>query len=368
MAKLAFIADIHVGNPASFGGPTICGVNTRGRHVLEALQRAVTAAQDFDGLVICGDLFDTANPSPQLISEVQSILAQGPRTYLLMGNHDMVSDAPGDNALGPLQVLDNVLIIEQPSLDHVGDCMLISIPFRAGDCREWFEDAVAHRMQEVKETGLDTADYPVVLAFHLGVVDSDTPAFLANAHDAIPLEMLQRIMDEHGIDYAFCGNWHNYKRWVGGPRVTQCGALAPTGWDNPGWDYGKVITLNTIIKYSTEIDIPGPRFLSVDSMEAAEVAKIEAARRNCQLYLSLKGAAADCLDDVRAMGINAKAVADTAGAKDATRTAAKAVKEASTLQEALARFVNEMPLTEGMNRQRVQALASRYLAGGGHRQ
>lgn len=355
MARLAFIADIHVGNPTVFGGSIAAGINARGREVLAALEQAVSEVEKYDALVICGDLFDTSSPNPQLIAEVQRILSTGPQTYILLGNHDMVSDAPGDHALGPLAALDNVVVIERPMVDEIKGTQLLSIPFQPGDCREWFADAVA------QVAGGPSPDGGKVLAFHLGVVDSSTPKFLAHAHDAIPLDLLQDIMIKHGIEYAFCGNWHTARRWH---RVTQCGALAPTGFDNPGWEYGKVATIDTSVQHLGSISIPGPRFVVAEGANDAQIARVNAERQRCNLYLQLKGEAADQLDEVRAWGVQARAVTDATEAKKATHAAAAAVREAATLQSALAKYVQQMPLGEGINRERVLELSKKYLMRG----
>ena len=359
MSRLAFIADIHVGNPSAFGGPITCGINNRGRQVLDALEAAVKAVEKYDALVICGDLFDTSAPSPQMVAEVQRILSHAPPTYILLGNHDMVSNASGDHALGPLEPIAHVLIAQRPEVDEIGNTLLLSVPFQPGDAREWFPDAVAQLAKEADTYG----DRKRVLAFHLGIIDSTTPAFLAHAHDAIELEVVQRLMKQHGIDAAFCGNWHNGRNWG---RVVQCGALAPTGWDNAGWDYGQVRTLDTVTGLISSIPVPGPRFITATTAEEARKASLEATRRKCPLYLQLKGEAAteEQLEEVRAWGVQARAVADTADAREATKKAAVAARKATTLQEALAKYVQQMPLAEGVSREAVASMAARYLTRG----
>ena len=356
MAKIAFVADVHVGNPSTFGGPVVCGVNSRGEQVLAALEAAVKATADCDALVVCGDLFDVANPNPQTVARVMSILRSRGTTLILCGNHDMVSASKGDHALAPLDRLKQAEAIDAPhywSADH--KYALLLVPFQPGDAREWFPAAVASLANNVSEVTR-------VLAFHLGVIDKDTPAFLREAHDAIPLEVVQEVMERHGISYAYCGNWHSPKRWG---KIVQCGALAPTGWDNPGWDYGQVHVLDTVTGHMSIVHIPGPRFLTASTLKDAQEAFIDATRRQCALYLTLKGEAAPLLDEVRSWGVTARAVTDTAEVKAATRSAAVAVREAGTLREALAKYVSEMPIAEGVERSKVLALASQYLARGG---
>lgn len=356
MSKLAFTADIHIGNPSAFGGPLVCGVNTRGEQVLDVLSQAVKAIRGSDALVICGDLFDISHPSPQIMRKVQEILRELPHVIALLGNHDMVSTLPGDHALGPLKALPNFHVLERPELVTFGDAVMLAVPFQPGDGKEWLPEVL-----EAWGPKLQMFNIPKVLTFHLGVSDETTPTFLRDSHEAVPLEMVQSLMGQYGIDYAYCGNWHSPKTWG---KVVQCGALCPTGWDNPGWNYGLVRTLNTETGHMGGTHIPGPRFLTATTEEEAAAAKVEAARRNCELYLSLKGEAASQLETVRGWGVTARAVVDTSEAKEATRAAASAVREAGTLKEALARYVAEMPIADGVDRQKVQALAGSYLTRG----
>ncbi len=358
MSKLAFVADVHIGNPTTFGGPVVCGVNNRGAHVLDSLRRAVEAAKDCDTLVLCGDLFDTSHPSPQLVTKVQEILSEGPRVLALLGNHDMVSSTIGDHALGPLAALPNVYLSERPEIVDSGDCQILSVPFQPGDAREWFPSTVAQLVEQADPNKVK------VLVFHLGVADETTPSFLRGAHDAIELEVVEALLEEHGIMLAFCGNWHGYKDWG---RVVQCGALCPTGWDNPGWDYGMVHTLDTRTGLKSKKHVKGPRFLTVTSMEAALICHRQSKQRGCPIYLNLKQDAVAGLDEIRdwPMVHGARAVADGEEAREATREAARAVKGASTLNDALARYIGQMPIADGVDRQKVQAMSKHYLAQGG---
>lgn len=355
MSKIAFIADVHIGNPTAFGGAVHCGFNVRGRETIKALQDAVDATKDCDELVICGDLFDTDNPSPQMIAEVMGTLLAANSVHILLGNHDMNSDIADDHALAPLRYLPNVTTWEVPGVYRSSDANLIMVPFKAGDCRDWFEAAVLDEQ-------VTADDHVTLMAFHLGVIDGRTPAFLTAAHDAIPLELLQTTMNKAGIDHAFCGNWHNPASWR---NIHQVGALCPTGWDNPGWDYGQIAVFDTVKGVRTTRHITGPRFLTAHTSDDVAIAQAEAKRRRCKLYLTLKGEAAKDLDAVREQGTIARAVSDTEGAREATREAAVAVRKASTLDEALAKYVQSMPLAEGLERETVRSMAANYLAKGG---
>lgn len=369
MTTLAFVADVHVGNHSVFGGPVVASLNGRCRSVLKALAQAATIARErADVLVIAGDLFDTSTPLPQAIAEVQRILEPVPQVVVLQGNHDLVSDSPGDHALGPLEALPNVIVATAPMAVRVGDTALLCVPFRVGDAREWFADAVEEAAADPVSTGAAHR----VLAFHLGVIDNTTPAYLAGAHDAVSLGAVQAAMERHGIEAGFCGNWHAGKRWAWDDRVlVQIGATAPTGFDNPGFDVG------LLRLYATRglgapagpgapetVVLDGPRFVTATTLEEVDRARRLAQGR--ELFVSLKGEAAKQLDAVRALPdvVGVRAVSDQSEARAATRAAAVAVRQASTLDEALAAFVKQMPLGEGVERETVLAAAKAYLSKG----
>ena len=100
---IGVVADIHLACHRQLGGITAAGLNTRAREILAVLQHTgqlVRAEQA--SLVIAGDLFDTPHPTPQLMAGALDALS-GLDVTCLVGNHDQVSAAPGDHALGPLR-------------------------------------------------------------------------------------------------------------------------------------------------------------------------------------------------------------------------------------------------------------------------
>ena len=114
--------------------------------------------------------------------------------------------------------------------------------------------------------------------------------------------------------------------------------------------------------------VPGPRFLTAESLLDAEVLAESAQLQGHTLYLTLKGEAAENpadLEVVREWGVKARAVADGEAAREATQAAAKAVKGAATLSDALAKYIREMPVGEGVDRETVRTLAQKYLSMGG---
>lgn len=365
MARLHFVADCHIGNHTVFGGPLVSGLNSRCLMALSALNHAAHLAHTdkAQAFVVAGDLFDTSEPLPQQIAEVQRILDELPLVVVLRGNHDMVSSARGDHALGPLEALKNVLVAAEPLAVRIEDTALLCVPFQTGDAREWFPEAIRRAAEDTMGAGAQHR----VLAFHLGVIDDRTPPYLRTAHDAVPLELVADLMEQYDIRAAFCGNWHEHRVWqLPNKKLVQIGATAPTGFDNPGWNYGRSARYDTATHPAvTSNDLQGPRFFNVNSL--AEVAAALSHPSSAeQRFFSLKGEAAGAIEQVRAMpGVTgARAVVDNEAARAATRAAATAVRKAETLDEALSEYVAAMPVAEGVARERVLALAKTYLGRG----
>jgi DNA repair exonuclease SbcCD nuclease subunit len=239
---VCFCADVHVGNPRAFGGPMASGVNARGRHVLDALRAAVAdaVASSSDALVVLGDLFDSSRATPQLIAAVMEVLTtaaeNGVPVHLLLGNHDQESADEGDHALAPLAMVEGVTVHERPAVVSVRrDAEVWMVPFQVGRASEWLP-GVLERL-----SAGSPPEARVALALHLGVIDGETLPFLRESPDAIDLRLLRALCSQYRIGHVFCGNWHDRRVWEGpeGAKVVQVGALAPTGFNNPGHEgYG----------------------------------------------------------------------------------------------------------------------------------
>jgi DNA repair exonuclease SbcCD nuclease subunit len=380
--KIAWCADVHLShNHKRFGGPIESSINRRGRQALAAFraaqQRAVKAGASV--FVVLGDLFDTDRPVPQLLAEVRSDFATiGPKMkrVLLVGNHDQTSDAPGDHALGPLAG-DNAIVVEKPTSLSLGvpgerETVLHLLPFRTVPAREWFADAVRERVAEgcsrVTASAASTAN--VLLGFHLGIIDGKTPPFLRDAHDAIEVAEVQRVIAECEIDAAFCGNWHSHDVWnTLVAQIMQLGALCPTGFDNAGTGgYGTLAVYDTEARKTKTYRIPGPRFLvrffeePIDEI-AAEVGSGD------QLYIQLICTPAQLDEGAKQIEhaikagwiVDGEAVTDEKARAEAAQNAASAARDAGALAEALAAFVGKMPLPPGVGADRVLELALDYL-------
>lgn len=377
MARLGFVADVHVGNFKRFGGALDRGLNDRCKRVVKVLTAARQKADDLgcDVFVINGDLFDSDKPTPQIIAAVQDAIgldSRKPATMrrvILNGNHDQHSDEPGDNALAPLR--EHALIVEHTSTVRLAGVDIVCVPYARGIASDWFPDAVAG----VTPPHGDRVG-AVVLAMHLGISDSKTAPWLQSAGDAVTAALVAEVCDDLDISYAIAGNWHDARTWefsIEGVRIEQCGALCPTGFDNPGTEgYGQLVVLDTDSGKVTRYEIPGPRFISVragsfdldDQLSAIETAR----ERGCAIYLDMV-APAEELPELRAnadadlatgryVGIDVRP--DSADTEAAARAAASAAKSSTNLLEALAAFVERMPLDD-VDRQRVLDLARRYL-------
>lgn len=359
MTRIAFAADIHVGNHKRHGGPIVAGMNDRCRLVIATLRRAVELAEQrqCERLYVLGDLFDTVRPEPQVITAVQNALRGGLEIRLLMGNHDQVSTTKNDHALGPLEAVGGVDVIDETELHGFGgDIEIIAVPFRPGPAAEWFPPAV----EEMAAHLSTRSDQWIgrLLVFHLGIEDEHTQAFLKGAHDSIPKDTVAQLMSKLDIDVALAGNWHSHRTW-NARSIIQVGTLCPTGWDNPGFEgYGRVAIYDSQFRKVTFEEIPGPRFSIAKSDGDIEEAMAHVAERNRVYVRDEYGYGGAPLEGLAARELSV----GQADVKSAARMAAGAARSATTLDEALANFVEEMPLEEGVDRAAVLGRVKGYLS------
>lgn len=306
--RLTAVADVHLGSPRRMGGPVHVGVNVRGREALDVLSRAVSRVTVTrpDAFVVCGDLFDTASPPPQLIARTQEILSvpvdAGIPTVVISGNHDQVSDAEGDNALRPLRPA-GVRVVDtwsaSPGDQIVGGVLLA--PFRREPVVEWLPAFMSRYAGNGAE----------ILCLHAGIIDASTPLFLRSSPDAVEAHVLGRLCAEYGIRAVVCGNWHKRGRWrESGVEIVQVGALVPTGFDNQGvFDEQQTPLYGGLARVSVEVgevrvvheSIPGPRFVTGFRTSSRWKALVDwfAARPGYSLYAEHAGPDGD--NSVRAL-------------------------------------------------------------------
>lgn len=380
--KLAACADIHIGNHRRFGGGVTSSINTRCRAILSALSAATHAAVEAgcDTFVIAGDLFDYSRPEAPIVAEVQSICERakenGLDVIILVGNHDQVSMAPGDHALGPLRPFAN--IIERPTMVYRGaGSDVVCIPFQPGHAREWLRGAVESTLAS-GEVGRGSAagGRPLLLAIHLGVKDAKTPPWLSAAPDSIDIDLLKEICFDNGITHVIAGNWHDRKQWTFARgeqslHVLQLGALVPTGWDNPGlYGYGTVgFWTGDKLRFT---EIPGLRFVKVHTDDELQQFIDENEDAGCNLFVSQIAAPDELQPTLARLKELSKAckiseafevLPDQDIAKAEARTAAEKARSSKTLAEALEGYVRRMPVPENVNRSNVLTRCQRYYKG-----
>ena len=318
--RISAVADVHLGSPRRMGGPVHVGVNARGREALDVLSRAVfrVVVARPDVFVVCGDLFDTTSPPPQLLARVQEILGAavdgGVPTVVIPGNHDQVSDAEGDNALRPLRPA-GVRVVDVWNADpgdQVASGVLLA-PFKREPVAEWLPSFLS------KYAGSGAR----ILCLHAVIIDASTPVFLRNSPDAVEARVLGRMCAEYGIRAVVCGNWHKRGRWrESGVEIVQVGALVPTGFDNQGvFDEAQAPLYGALAHGSVEEpgvrvvheSIPGPRFVTGFRSAARWKALADwfAARPGYSLYAEHSGPDAD--GSVRALFEQEKSAERIAG-------------------------------------------------------
>lgn len=370
-----FIADVHVGNPRRFGGASSAGINVRGRAVVDALDRAVRRSEELGSpaLVVLGDLFDRSATDPRLMAATMRALAsEKVRVLVLVGNHDQVSTQPNDHALGPLAFVPNVVLVESPRKFNLPSGLeLLLVPFEPGDARVYLPERLRalHDEAVARRRGASTYVPLVVAGFHAGIADDTTPVFLRDAPDALPAVDLLNVLHELNVRAAFAGNWHARRAWSrDGLDALQVGALVPTGFSNPGVDgYGTLAWIAQDRTVGWEV-LGGPRFLDVRTAEEFREAS-RMGQRGARVYLRWHcdpddlATVREALDEAIEAGhvVAGEAVVDTGEAVAATRTAAASARRAMSFDEALAGYIEAMPVQDGVDRGRVLDLARKYV-------
>lgn len=264
MPRFLFAADVHVGNHVRHGGALAYGINQRARDVLDVLTRFIElAVRQRATPVIVGDLIDTWRPTPGLLRSVAEILQRSPSAIILSGNHEWGSAT--DHALRPLWQI--AKIIEEPGFIAVDKRpVMFAWPFYSArpSFREWkktFTDPLVKRLT-----------FPIFTA-HVGFAYDALPPWLAS--DGIPHEDdLFELMEAFGTKLAVLGDYHHHvRRERDDMTIVQCGALAPTGFGNPGFEHGMVLLVDVNgTKVSTELhQIEGPRFLKLDTSDLKRI-------------------------------------------------------------------------------------------------
>ena len=361
--KIVFLADLHIDNYQQFGGPQEGGVNQRAEYILATIRRAMELG---DKVVILGDIFNKSKPPPVLIYRMQAALACAYDVCVIPGNHDMDSDAIGNNAVAPLSMSYST-VHQRPA------CWfnVIVVPFQVGSPESWLPNAIEEAL-----SGLSTA--PRVLATHFGISDDSTPYHLDNSSGHINVNKLVQICKRYGISFVFSGDWHRHQRWdIDGVTVVQVGALCPNRFP-PQYEQasiGPAVVLDN--GEVSMVNVPGPRFYKLNftkvrregwtipsdalpayirlkhRLEDTQEAKEWASALQVEHKLSERAGIFGGLDFEVDRGIEViKAHA-----------ASFEARQASSLEEAVQRYVAKMPVPTNVSREMVLDNVQRLLSG-----
>jgi hypothetical protein len=353
---VAFVADVHVGNHSRMGGAYSAGLNDRCRGIVKVLSGSVEKAMDAGccAFVVLGDLFDESNPKPQIIAATQTALEQTGhmvgQCWLLVGNHDQESYAPGDHAMAPMQ--GHARIVERPTCVRLRDSDLLLVPFQKGRASDWLPEAVA----EAATNAGDPAKRPRCLGIHLGIVGDDTVPFLRESEDAVPVSLLRELQRQHSLHAIIAGNWHRHRDYGNG--IVQVGALVPNGFRDSGVEgYGSVVMWESGKRVFRE-EVPGPRYVV-----AHDVADIPKGVKDLRVRLSVEPEELAYSQELLSMmDLAAYEVIPEKGlAVAATREAAQRASSSIDTDAAVAGYVEAMPLADGVSRQDVLRKTQQFL-------
>lgn len=372
MPHVYLVADVHVGNHRRHGGPYTSGINLRCQQILDVLGEVVTRTADHD-LVIAGDLMDSSYPTPQELSATRTTLCDSDRT-ILVGNHEKVSDHTGDHSLGVFYDYSLLRdVIEVPELKDLYDsgAGILYVPHSATYSGIGaLKTAVSNVMLKYDEA------WPkhILLVCHTGIEDANTPPWMQGK--GVHINDLRDLCVSTNIEAVVAGDWHEHRLWKfkDGPQIVQCGALVPTGWDNPSTlaqlnpasdPYGSLIQWTPGGDLNRYV-LPGPRF--VKTSNAASVPDIVAAAKKYghELYLEVV-ASVDAMtqvrDAVRSIGWDGPldVTPDKKEVDKRMKSTVLSVTNADTIGQAVTAYVESTTFESDPDKTEVTKTVMRYL-------
>jgi len=369
----AFISDVHIGNFKRFGGPVDAGTNARCCLILTALDEAIELAlqRKASVLFVAGDFLDYVRMEPQIIAIVQKTLRdakkKGLETVLVLGDHEIVSSADGDHALGPLAPV--ATVVDKPRLLRLAGAEIACIPFTPGDARKYIPAMTKELFDQSPGRPGDRAR---ILVFHAGVVDAKTSPWLRDVPDAIGVSEIMRLVEKFKIAFVAAGNFHHREIWQkGGATICQPGALVPTGWDNPGLEgYGGVAFYNPATAEFSLQEVVGARFVTAHIDDEKLIN--EATNYKAPIFLQIvapvdrlpeaQGLKTELADQFKEDKI--EIVPDKVGAESSARQAATISRQQDTLDAALGSYISALTLPSGLKHKDVYGAAVDYLRRG----
>jgi len=349
MKRICIIGDVHLANHRRFGGKSNSfGCNERATQIIASINTAVSYARDdYDGeldVIFAGDFFDSLRPEPHLIDLAVSALMTHEEVnyHFLLGNHEYSAAAPESHAIGVLRSNPSCSVYLDAT--KVGDVLFI--PF------------TPNFTEEKLRLTLNAVSGIKIVVSHFGIIGGSTPPWLREQAGAFESRLLEELCDTHGIQRWYSGDWHSFHQHS--KRICQIGALTPTGFDNPGFDYGRIAIYSG--GKSTIATIPGPRFVVVDSL-AQHADLVRTNPESAPLYCRMTVGTSELREVTAAVSDNPyiEVLQNVDEQREATAAAMLATKSATTLAEKLDAFVAKMPLPDNVTRELVLAHAKKYL-------
>lgn len=285
MLRLLHSADLHLGKPLARFGPDLQARLRSAR--LEALARLAAAARAHGAtvVVLAGDVFDAAEPTPALVAQMQEAIAAEPDIawLCLPGNHDphrvggvweRMAAAPPPNLhllleAAPLAFAPGVTVLPAPCLSRRAGC----------DTTAWMDGAPSPEG-----------------SLRLGIAHGAVVDFAEDGGaDFIDVARPERA----GLDYLALGDWHGALSL--GPRIGYSGTPEPASFKGNRQGTATLVTLAApgAIPERKEVETGLFRWvgLDIDMLPGLPVlpriaqALGEGLRRRALLRLSLTGAA-----------------------------------------------------------------------------
>ncbi len=367
--NICIVADVHIGNHKRHGGAMNAGINTRCQQALDVFDVASKKAGDLrnSDFIVAGDLVDSTSPSPQILAAVSKIYRAPevlvPSTHIIVGNHERVSGEPGDHSLG---VFSNHTLVHEKPVCRYG---VIYVPHQSGvSGKDMIKNAMASLLIQDDLTVWEN----MLMVCHVGIEDSTTPPWLKGK--GIHVSDLRKICEESGIEAVVAGDWHEHRMWSfdDGPTIVQCGALVPTGWDNPSTlaqlhpendPYGSFIVWDPRQREMTREVLPGPRFVKTNKVSDARAIVAAAKAHGHQLYLEVTGsidALPEITNYVRGIGWDGplSVIPDKKDVAKRVKAATMSVTNADSMAQAVTGYVESAPFEGNPDRSEV---ASRVL-------
>jgi DNA repair exonuclease SbcCD nuclease subunit len=197
-------ADFHLGAKLRRFGPAKTHLENAQYRALELTLEAA-AARHADFVLICGDLFDSRNPSPAVIEQTGSIFLRYSEVtvFLLPGTHDYLSDgsifSPSKQAWTPANVV--ILDGRQP----------MPLPVADSNAYLYFRPNQTNRSRRSPIQDFQRRNDK---GYHIGLAHGSLKYGGPGVDSDFPIDPAE--IEKSGLDYLALGHWHS-------PRIEICG-------------------------------------------------------------------------------------------------------------------------------------------------